>query len=83
MAKFINTAAALAEFDATAAARNAAWTAIERDADVAVCEAADKAALEAVQKAFYEDTKAYNSLDNCLRVHVGDIRRIASSQPKT
>lgn len=74
---FTNTAAALVEYDTGAAARSAAWDAIESNADCDACVAADKAALEVVQRAFHKDTADFNSLHDCLLVDLGFMRRMA------
>lgn len=74
---FCNSRAALAVYDAGAAERAAAWDEIETNEDVATAEALDASAKRRVQEAFYEDTKHINSLENCLRIDVESIRRIA------
>lgn len=81
---FHNTRAALADFDASAPSRAAAWDAIsslptreEILSALNAAEAADAAALRAVQLAFHADTSAFNSLQNCLIVDLEFCRRMA------
>lgn len=78
MTNFSNSIAALAVYDAGAAERDRVWDEVERNEDADAAEANDKAAAELVQRAFYEDTKGINSLEDCLRVAVKDIRRMAT-----
>ncbi len=74
-----NTRRALTEYDRTLPSRAAAWEDIEAIADVDACVEADRAALELVQLAFHRDTSHINSLENCLRVDLEFMRRMASS----
>lgn len=81
---FHNTRAALADFDASAPARAAAWdllsklpTREEILSALDAADAADAAALRAVQLAFHADTSEFNSLQNCLLVDLEFCRRMA------
>lgn len=69
---------ALAEYDRTAAERQRLWDSIACNADVTAAEAADRDALAKVQDAFYEVTRDRNSRDNCRRVDIDFMRRIAA-----
>ena len=76
--QFPNTAEALVVFDATAEAREAAWSNAMTDADVDAAQAADKQALAEVQVAFYEDTVHINCLDNCMLTDIEWLKEMAS-----
>ncbi|MFK3740909.1 hypothetical protein [Massilia sp. TN1-12] len=74
---FNNTAAALIEYDAGAAAREGAWNRVEQNVDADAAQQADLLALRKVQEAFHKDTSDINSLDNCYRVDIDFMRRVA------
>lgn len=74
---FENTRKALQEFDETAAQRAQAWSVVETNDEVGACEVADNAALNKVREAYYLDTKDINSKDNCMRVDLEFMRRMA------
>jgi len=76
---FGHTAAALIEFDSTAAARAAAWDSAQTNEDVYAAEQADHDALGKVQVAFHKDTADINSLSNCMRVDLAFMRRMAAN----
>lgn len=42
---------------------------------------AEKEAMDKVRHAFYQDTRTFNSLDNCLRVDLDFIRRCVDNAP--
>lgn len=69
---------ALAEYDAGQPARDAAWDAIESDADFAACCKADGEALRKVQEAFYDLTSDRNTKVNCYHTDLAYLRRIAA-----
>lgn len=75
---FRHTAAALIEFDSTAAARAAAWDSAQTNEDVYAAEQADHDALGKVQVAFHKDTADINSLSNCMLVDLGFMRKMAA-----
>jgi len=74
---FENTRQALAEFDATQAARDKAWTTVETAMDVLAAETTDRVALRKVQEAFYKDTMDINSLDHCYLADIGFMRYVS------
>lgn len=80
MRTFENTRKALEFYDSRKAARDALWNSIESEADVRDCEALEKEHLRQVQEAFHKDTSDINSLENCYRVDVGFMRRMAMRQ---
>ena len=75
---FTHTKAALAAFDAAQAGLDALRDGVKCNADVEAWEAACIAELRKVQDAFYEDTKAFNRPDNCHRVDIAFMRRVAA-----
>jgi hypothetical protein len=76
---FSNSRAALKIFDAGAVERAAAWESVETKEDAIQ---ADADALEKLQTAFFEDTKAFNSRNNCACVDEVFIRRMVKSEPE-
>jgi hypothetical protein len=82
MTDFTNSRKALEEFDKGKPERDAAWLRIDTNEGVHACEAADKAASDLVCEAFYLDTQAFNSKDNCMLMSVQDIRRIVNGTSK-
>lgn len=85
MTDFAHTRAAIAIYDAGEEAREKLRLAIlssrtqksaQKRYDAWV--AAEAAADEALAQAFYEDTKAYNRLENCRLVHVENLRRMVA-----
>lgn len=74
---FDRTREAIAKFDATKAERDDAWANATTDMHCNRALAADKVALQAVQEAFYLDTQHINSRDNCLRIDIQFMRRMA------
>lgn len=76
---FSNSRAALQIFDAGATARAAAWETADTKEEIEQAIQADAEALEHIQTAFFEDTKAFNSRDNCARVDESFIRRMVVS----
>ncbi len=77
---FSSTRIALAVYDAGEAEREKMWQSVESDRDVFAAEKADADALALVQEAFWEDTKAYNSRDNCSHLHIADARRMIDTE---
>ena len=77
---FANTRKALEVYDAGTPARDAIWNSVESDADVFAARKADQDALELVQEAFWQDTKAYNSRENCSHLHISDARRMIDTE---
>ena len=75
---FPKTATALVQYDATAADRVALWDSINSNQDAVACQSFDLAAERMVQMAFYQDTKHYNSMENCMRVSAKDIKAMVS-----
>jgi hypothetical protein len=71
------TRRALKIFDAGEAKRRAAWDRIGSSKGVRIAEAADRLALVKVQLAFAIDTYDRNSLDNCMRVGIDYLRKMA------
>jgi hypothetical protein len=73
---FSRTRAALKVYDDTAGAREANWTktwaAEDWEAALHVAETADAEAAALVHQAFFEDTKAFNSMDRCKLVGPDD-----------
>lgn len=74
---FPHTAAALAIFDAGIPERQQNWLNITTEEAVHAAQRADEAALRAVQDAFYKDTSDINCVENCHRVDIGFLRRMA------
>lgn len=72
--------AALKEYDLNEFIRLNKW--IEADTEKAIyeAEAYEKAEEYKVQYAFWELTKEYNILDNCLRIDVERIREIVGAK---
>ena len=68
---------AIAEYDRTAPERNAMWESASCNLDVFSAEDADRAALTKVQEAFYEVTKDRNSQEDCRRIDIDAMRRLA------
>lgn len=75
----INTKKALIEYDANRAGREALFDAIESDSDFFEWEALEKSDTEKVCVAYYEDTKSFNTLANCLLLSAEEARRIVNS----
>ncbi len=73
---FANTRKALAVYDASQADRDKLWNDVQSDRDVFAAEETDADALALVQEAFWQDTKAYNSRENCSHIHITDARRM-------
>ena len=73
---FMRTKQALANYRAAGSERDRLWDTVESDADVERADQRDKADADKVREAFYLDTQDINSRDNCMRMHVGDIRRM-------
>ena len=82
MTTFDNTRVAMAEYEKTLPARNAAWDRATTDAEIVECVKVDTAAMNKVREAYYEDTKAFNPRANCMLLAYQDIRRIVP-YPKT
>lgn len=74
---FDRTREALEEYTVSEAARTAASEAVTTKDDVRACIAANWFALEQVREAFYEDTKAYNTREDCALVSIAFMRRMA------
>lgn len=70
--------AALAEYDRGAPERQRLWDSVQDVADVAAAEAADALALRKVCDAFYEVTQDRNSREDCRRLPLDFMRRIAA-----
>lgn len=75
---FENTRAALGLYDADAPRREALWNFrnLKTNEDVWAAERADNEALALVQEAFWKDTQAYNSRENCSHVDIEFMRRM-------
>lgn len=87
MTTFDNTIKALAVYDSNKEHRDRLFNSIT-EGNYLECEQKyeewQKVELEdllKVQTAFWEDTKEYNSLDNCKRVDIFFMRRVASPKP--
>lgn len=76
---FEHTRKALEHYDFTAPTRAMSWDYVECADDVMACEAADKEALDLVREAFYLDTHDINSKDNCMRVDIDFMRKMAGA----
>lgn len=70
------TRRALKIYDADLARREAAWARVGSNKGARACEAADRLALVKVQLAFAVDTYDRNSLDNCMRMSIAELRRM-------
>ena len=68
---------AIAEYDRTAPERNAMWEGASCTLDVFAAEDADRAALIKVQDAFYDVTKDRNRQEDCRRIDIDAMRRLA------
>ncbi len=68
---------AIAEYDRTAAERNAKWDNASCTLDIFAAEDADRDALTKVQEAFYEVTKDRNRREDCRRIDIDAMRRLA------
>lgn len=68
---------AVAEFDLTAAERNAKWENASCTLDIFAAEDADRDALTKVQDAFYEVTKDRNRREDCHRIDIDAMRQLA------
>ena len=77
---FSNTRKALAVYDAGEDEREKAWQNVKTNDDVFAAEKADADAMALVQEAFWQDTKAYNSRENCSHVHIRDARRMIDTE---
>jgi len=75
---FTRTKQALAEFDAGRGERDHLWNTAECNADVEKADQRDRADADKVREAFHLDTLDINSRENCMRIHVGDIRRVVA-----
>jgi hypothetical protein len=71
------TRRALAAYDRSAPKRQAMLDRIGSNKGFRIYEAAERVALTKVQAAFAIDTFDRNSLDNCLRISIDDLRRMA------
>ena len=69
---------AIAEYDRTAAERNAKWDNASCTLDIFAAEDADRGALIKVQDAFYEVTKDRNRQEDCRRIDIDAMRRLAT-----
>ena len=76
---FSHARAALKVFDAGKEAREAIWQSIATNRDVERAQQADAAALEQLQAGFFEDTKAFNSRDDCAHVDEAFIRHMVET----
>lgn len=71
--KFERTSEALRVYDEGKPARAKWWDELVNDtAELAAAEEMDAKAVELVHQAFYEDTKQFNSLEQCRLVHPDD-----------
>lgn len=68
---------AIAEYDRTAPERNAKWDNASCTLDIFAAEDADRDALIKVQEAFYEVTKDRNRREDCHRIDIDAMRRLA------
>jgi protein-disulfide isomerase-like protein with CxxC motif len=68
---------AIAEYDRTAAERNAKWDNASCTLDIFAAEDADRDALSKVQEAFYQVTKDRNRREDCRRIDIDAMRRLA------
>jgi len=71
------TRRALKIFDAGEAKRGAAWDRVGSEKGIRIAEVADRLALAKVQLAFAVDTYDRNSVDNCMRLGIDYLRKMA------
>ena len=81
-AHFPNTIKALREFDDGFQERARLWDAASTEIEISHANKVGEEAAAKVCKAYYEDTKAFNSLEACMDTSIWDIRRIISILPK-
>lgn len=70
---FAKTKEAIKEWERGVALRNILWEEATCTDDVCKATSADHEAGQKVKEAFFEDTKSFNSLGNCL---LADIKRL-------
>lgn len=80
MNTFAHSRAALIEFDASVATRNAAWDCASSGADIESAQMHDHAAADKVRAAFYQDTKHINRPEYCMRIDIAFIRQCATKE---
>lgn len=76
---FPHTLEALKIYDGGQPQRERNWQNIGTEEAVYEAQRADEAAERLVQEAFHKDTAAINSLENCLRIDVTWMRKIAEA----
>lgn len=76
--RFLRTAAALVEYDRSAPALQAQWAAVENPDQMAAAQQAEQQIKGKVREAFYEDTKRYNSRENCQLTSIEWLRKIVA-----
>lgn len=69
---------AIAEYDRTQPERDAVWENAQHDGHVRLAQHLDDKALTTVRVEFWRLTKDRNSYDNCMRVDMDFMRRIAA-----
>lgn len=78
MGTFDNTRKALAKYDATQCLRDKAWDNVMTVNHVVMAEENDRLALRTVQDAFHADTMDINCTENCRRLDIDFMRRMAA-----
>lgn len=73
---FVHSRKALEIYDSEQPAIADLFARAETNEDVEAAVAAQTACADKVRVAFYEDTKAYNSLEDCMRIHPTDIKSV-------
>lgn len=81
-AYFIKTVKALREYDDGFQERARLWDTASTKIEIDHADRVGKEAAEKVCRAYYQDTKAFNTLEACMDTSVSDIRRLISVLPK-
>jgi hypothetical protein len=76
--RFLRTAAALVEYDRIAPALQTQWAAVENPDQLATVQQMEKRFKDNVRDAFYQDTKRYNSRENCQLTSIEWLRKIVA-----
>lgn len=81
-AHFSNTIKALREFDDGFQKRAQLWDTASTGIEIDRADRVGKEAAEKVCRAYYQDTKAFNTLEACMDTSVSDIRKMISILPR-
>ena len=76
--RFLRTAAALAEYDRSAPKLQTQWAAVENPDQLADAQQAEQQIKNKIRDALYQDTKRYNSRENCQLTSIEWLRKIVA-----